>query len=71
MGAVIAAALLPPLRKMPPLRGYLFAVTITMFVIFVFGSQAFCNYYYFVSGLLLFLLAIGGRTEEGPRRPNQ
>jgi hypothetical protein len=65
VGAVFAAALLPPLRKMPPLRGYLFAVTITMFAMFVFGSQAFCNYYYFVSGILLFLLAVGGAAEGG------
>ena len=39
VGAVVAAALLPLLKKMPPLRGYLFAVTITMFAMFLFGSQ--------------------------------
>ena len=61
VGALLALILILPLRKMPPLRGYLFATTTTMFGMFLFGSQAFCNYYWFVSGMLLFLLAVGGR----------
>lgn len=38
------------------LSGYCSAVTISTFAMFVFGSQAFCNYYYFVGGLMLFTL---------------
>jgi hypothetical protein len=43
------------------LRGYLLAVTLTTFAIFLFGSQAFCNYYYLVSVLCLFVLAVHAR----------
>jgi hypothetical protein len=45
------------------LVGYLFAVTLTTFSIFLFGSQAFCNYYYLVSVLCLFLFAACARGE--------
>lgn len=50
-------------RRLPPLRGYLFATTITTFAIFLFGARAYCNYYYLVSGLMVFLLALHA-TEE-------
>jgi hypothetical protein len=43
------------------LLGYLLAVTLTTFSIFLFGSQAFCNYYYLVSVLCLFVLAVHAR----------
>ena len=43
------------------LMGYLLAVTLTTFAIFLFGSQAFCNYYYLVSVLCLFVLAVHAR----------
>jgi hypothetical protein len=43
------------------LVGYLLAVTLTTFSIFLFGSQAFCNYYYLVSVLCLFVLAAHAR----------
>ncbi|MGE5359253.1 MAG: hypothetical protein ACM3NQ_09560, partial [Bacteroidales bacterium] len=43
------------------LRGYVLAVAITTFSIFLAGSQAFCNYYYLVSVLLLFVFAVHGR----------
>jgi hypothetical protein len=38
------------------LAGYCRAATLSTFAMFVFGSQAFCNYYYLVGGLLLFTL---------------
>jgi hypothetical protein len=59
VGLLISAILVVPSRKIPGIRGYLFAVTITMFGVFLFGSQGFCNYYYLVGGLLLFLIAAG------------
>jgi hypothetical protein len=43
------------------LAGYLLAVTLTTFAIFLSGSQAFCNYYYLVSVLCLFVLAVHAR----------
>lgn len=39
------------------LSGFLWAVTLTSFLLFLFGGQAFCNYYYFLGGLILLLLA--------------
>jgi hypothetical protein len=47
--------------------GYLFAVTLTTFSIFLFGSQAFCNYYYLVSVLCVFLFAACARPSEPAR----
>ena len=69
VGAVLALMLVLPLRKMPPLRGYLFATTTTTFGMFLFGSQAFCNYYWFVSGMILFLLASGGGDDPAWASP--
>jgi hypothetical protein len=50
-------------RRFLPLGlvGYLLAVTLTTFAIFLFGSQAFCNYYYLVSVLCLFVFAVHAR----------
>jgi heme/copper-type cytochrome/quinol oxidase subunit 4 len=50
-------------RRFLPLGlvGYLLAVTLTTFSIFLFGSQAFCNYYYLVSVLCLFVFAVHAR----------
>jgi hypothetical protein len=50
-------------RRFQPLGlvGYLLSVTLTTFSIFLFGSQAFCNYYYLVSVLCLFLFAVHAR----------
>lgn len=48
------------------LTGYLLAVTLTTFSMFLFGSQAFCNYYYLVSVLCLFLLAVKARPVLAP-----
>jgi hypothetical protein len=46
------------------LIGYLLAVTLTTYAIFLFGSQAFCNYYYLVSVLCLFVLAVHARPKQ-------
>jgi len=63
-GLVGFAVALYTYRRLLPLGllGYLFAVTLTTFSIFLFGSQAFCNYYYLVSVLCLFLIAVHART---------
>jgi hypothetical protein len=46
------------------LGGGLYASVITTLAVFLSGSQAFCNYYYFLGAMLLFLLAIRLREEE-------
>jgi hypothetical protein len=45
------------------LSGYLYASVLTTLGVFLCGSQAFCNYYYFLGALLLFLMAIRLREE--------
>ncbi len=49
------------------LRGYIYAVSITTFSMFLFGSQAFCNYYGFVSVLIIFALTLD--TEKASAYP--
>jgi len=55
VGALASAATFRAVRN-EGLAGYSWAVTITTYAMFFFGSQAFCNYYYFVGGLLLFTM---------------
>jgi hypothetical protein len=68
-GLVGLAVALYTYRRFLPLGllGYLFAVTLTTFAIFLFGSQAFCNYYYLVSVLCLFLFAVHARPSGTER----
>ncbi len=40
------------------ISGWLYASTLTTLVVFLTGSQAFANYYYFLGALILFLMAI-------------
>ncbi len=46
------------------LGGYLYASLIATLSAFLVGSQAFCNYYYFLGALVLFLIALRLREEE-------
>ena len=62
MGAVATAVSFLAFRGLKPLLGYLWAVTLTTLAMFLFGNKAFTNYYYFVGGLLVFLIAEGLRT---------
>jgi hypothetical protein len=68
VGAVITALTFIPQRRMQPLRGYLFAMVLTTFGMFLFGSSGFANWYYLVAGLLIFLIALGTRrpVSRGP-----
>jgi hypothetical protein len=51
------------------LAGYLLAVTLTTFSIFLAGSQAFCNYYYLVSVFCLFtFVSMAGDDAERRRQ---
>lgn len=64
VGAVLTIATFLPQGRIKPIRGYLFAVTITMFGMFLFGSLAFINWYYLVAGQLIFLLVVGGKPDD-------
>jgi hypothetical protein len=46
------------------LSGYVYASVLTTLSAFLVGSQAFCNYYYFLGAMLLFLIAIRLREES-------
>lgn len=49
--------------RRPGLKNFLASATMTTFAMFLFGGQAFHNYYYFVSGMLLLLVALQGKQE--------
>ncbi len=57
VGLVFAAATVWTCRRMPMPFGFLLASSVTFFAVFLLGSQAFCNYYMLVSGLLLLAVA--------------
>lgn len=58
LSGTIAAVLTPLyLRNREPLERYLLTVCITTFTLLLFGKQAYCNYYYFVGGIMVLLLA--------------
>lgn len=67
VGAVLTAVTFVPQRRLEPLRGYLFALTITMLGMFVFGTSGFCNWYYLVCGFMAFLLAAAGGVDTDAR----
>jgi hypothetical protein len=43
-------------RALEPMRAWLLGMTLSTFAMFLFGSQAFCNYYYLAWGLLTIIL---------------
>ena len=53
-------------QKSPPVAAFLFASSITTFALFLFGAQAFANYYYIVSGLVLLLIAYHADRQSAP-----
>ena len=44
--------------------GFATSAAMTMFAMFVFGSKAFCNYYYFVIGAMCIAIAAFAGPEE-------
>jgi hypothetical protein len=61
VGAVITTLTFIPQRRIQPLRGYLFALVLTTFGMFLFGTSGFANWYYLVGGFMIFLIALGAR----------
>jgi hypothetical protein len=66
-GGIAAIATYLGFRRLPRLTAFAFAVTITTFALFLFGHQAFCNYYYFVGGLMIWLLTMLEHSDTDPR----
>jgi hypothetical protein len=51
-------------RHSPKVPAFLFSSAITTFALFLFGSQAFANYYYVVSGLVLMVMVLHADTKS-------
>lgn len=58
VGAVVSGITFWAFRRAQPVLGFLFSAAITTFCLFLFGAQAFANYYYVVTGIVLLLLAV-------------
>lgn len=57
VGAAVAMAVLTLVTTRNTPSGFASAVALTTFAMFVFGSKAFCNYYFFVIGALCCAIA--------------
>ena len=64
VGLVASLITLRVFRSLPRPLGFLYAATITTFAMYLLGSQAFVNYYFFVGGLLLSTVAITSSSHE-------
>ena len=68
IGAGIVGAIISAITTRNTPEGFAASVTLTTFAFFVFGSKAFCNYYFFVIGALCCAIAaipLGGE-KRGP-----
>jgi hypothetical protein len=63
IGAAVGAAILTLLATRNSPSGFAAAIAVTTFLMFAFGSKAFCNYYFFVVGALC--CAIGAFPPPG------
>ncbi len=63
VGFIASVASLVAFRSLQPRIAFLYASSITLFALFLLGARAYCNYYYLVSGLLLFLLCLAAPRE--------
>jgi hypothetical protein len=63
IGAAVAAAVITLLATRNSPSGFATAIALTTFMMFAFGSKAFCNYYFFVIGALC--CAIGAFPPPG------
>jgi hypothetical protein len=69
VGAMTSAATLKAFSALPRLQGFLLSAAITTFALFALGSQAFCNYYYLASGLIVLALASASFSHRSPLSP--
>jgi hypothetical protein len=71
IGAAIAAAVVSVVVTRNTAGGFAAAVALTTFMMFAFGSKAFCNYYFFVIGALCCTLAAFDTLADGAERAGQ
>lgn len=64
VGSAIAAAIVGIIATHNTPAGFAASVTLTTFLMFAFGSKAFCNYYFFVIGALCTTLAAYPSSED-------
>ena len=74
VGSAVAAAVIGIVATHNTPAGFAASVTLTTFLMFAFGSKAFCNYYFFVIGALCATLAAYPASglsddEAGPPEP--
>ncbi len=67
IGAAISAAVLSLVSTKNNPAGFATSVALTTFVMFSFGSKAFCNYYFFVIGALCCAVAAYPLQEDGTK----
>lgn len=67
LGAGVTAAVVSLLTTRNTPEAFAASVAMTMFVMFAFGSKAFCNYYFFVIGALCCAIAALPPFEESDR----
>lgn len=58
IGAIATLISVPLLKPLSPTTRFLAGSIMTMYSLFLFGAQAFCNYYYLVGGMILWLLLL-------------
>lgn len=64
IGAGLAVSVLATLKfRTGALSGYLYSSVLATWAVFLCGSQAFANYYYFIGAMILFLIALRLREE--------
>jgi hypothetical protein len=64
VSAAAAGAIISLLTTRNTPSGFATSAAMTMFAMFVFGSKAFCNYYYFVIGAMCIAIAAFAGPEE-------
>jgi hypothetical protein len=64
VGAIVSVLSFRALRTYSQIPAFLFSSAVTTFSIFLFGGQAFANYYYVVGGILLLLIAYHTHEER-------
>lgn len=67
VGSIATIVSLLLLKNLRPTIRFVAGSTVTMFAVFLFGAQAFCNYYYLVGGMMLWLLVLHAEPEEDPK----
>ena len=68
VGAIATLVSILLLKQLSATTRFLAGSIVTMFSLFLFGAQAFCNYYYLVGGMILWLLLLHAETDTGEQK---